>query len=72
MKIFLLQHHEIDKARWDAVISRSPHGLIYAYSWFLDIAAPGWFALISHDYRFLMPLPVRTKWKLKYVHVVNG
>lgn len=68
MKIFLLQHHEIDKARWDAVISRSPHGLIYAYSWFLDIAAPGWFALISHDYRFLMPLPVRTKWKLKYVY----
>ncbi len=68
MKIILLQHHDIDKKRWDAVISRSPHGLIYAYSWFLDIAAPGWHALTGDDYRYLMPLPIRTKWKLKYIY----
>jgi hypothetical protein len=68
MNIVLLQHHEIDKARWDAAIDRSPHGLIYACSWFLDIASPGWCALMSDDYRCVMPLPVRTKWKLPYVY----
>lgn len=68
MKIVLLKHHEIDKKRWDAALSRSPHGLIYAYSWYLDIAAPGWCALVSGDYGYLMPLPVRTKWKLTYIY----
>lgn len=68
MKISLLQHHEVDKKRWDTVIRQSPHGLIYAYSWFLDAAAPGWYALVGDDYNYLMPLPVRTKWKLKYIY----
>lgn len=68
MKIILLQHHEIDKKRWDKAISQSPHSLIYAYSWFLDIAAPGWCALINDDFRYIMPLPVRTKWKLSYIY----
>lgn len=68
MRIVLLQHHEIDKKRWDTVISNSPHGLIYTYSWFLDMAAPGWCAMVADDYKYLMPLPVRTKWKLKYIY----
>lgn len=68
MKIILLQHHDIDKKRWDAMISRSPHGLIYAYSWFLDVAAPNWCALVSDNFKYVMPLPVRTKWKLKYIY----
>lgn len=68
MKIVFVPHENIDKTAWDDHIRRSPHGLIYAYSWFLDEAAPGWCALMSADNHYMMPLPVRTKWNQKYVY----
>jgi hypothetical protein len=68
MKIRLLNHQDIDREKWDHVINSSPDGLIYACSWYLDLAAPGWCALATDNYSYLMPLPVRKKWNLKYVY----
>jgi hypothetical protein len=62
MRIYYLKNKQIDKTRWDEVVDASPNGLIYAYSWYLDILADHWDALIMGDYEMIMPLP----WKYKY------
>ena len=62
MPIRYLKNKQIDKTRWDEIIDKSPNGLIYAYSWYLDELAEHWDALIIGDYEMIMPLP----WKYKY------
>lgn len=61
------QHTNIDKTKWDACIDNAKNGLIYAYSWYLDIVSPNWDALILGDYEAVMPLPWRKKWGVKYI-----
>lgn len=51
-----LEHEQIDKVKWDECIKRSFNTLIYACSWYLDIVASGWDALIENDYERVMPL----------------
>lgn len=61
---------EIDRARWDALITKAPNGLIYALSWYLDIVSPGWAALVKQEqgrYVAGLPLPVHTKFGLSYL-----
>lgn len=67
MKILHLKHTEIDYQKWDLAINRANNRLIYAVSWFLDIVSPDWEALVSEDYDFVMPLPVKKKWGVKYL-----
>ncbi|MFM7217983.1 MAG: GNAT family N-acetyltransferase [Flavobacteriales bacterium] len=63
-----LPHHAIDRERWDRCVTASDSPLVYAMSWYLDIVAPGWNALVMDDYRSVFPLPYRKKWGLKYVY----
>ena len=56
-----LQHHEIDKQRWDLCISQSLNSMLYGYSWYLDIVCPGWCAMVVGDYEAVFPLPVKKK-----------
>ena len=67
-ELTLLGRHKIDAERWDKTIAASPDGRLYATSWFLDIMAPAWQALVYKDYEFVMPLPVRNKYGLNYVY----
>ena len=69
MHIRYITKNEIDKAKWDNCISSSNNGLIYAYSWYLDIAAERWDALVSGDYEFVMPLIRKTKYGIKYLYL---
>jgi len=61
MEIRYLKYHEIDKMKWDTCISKSFNGIIYAYSWYLDIVCEDWDALIDGDYLRVFPLPVKRK-----------
>ncbi|MCK6639887.1 MAG: GNAT family N-acetyltransferase [Bacteroidia bacterium] len=63
-----LQHHEIDKERWDDCIRRSFNGIIYAYSWYLDVVHPGWEALVNADYSTVMPLTGGKKLGVRYLY----
>ncbi len=62
-----IKHTEINRSKWDECISASPHGLIYAASWYLDIVSPHWEALIEDDYSFVFPLTGRKKWGFNYL-----
>lgn len=67
MKISHLRNKSIDYARWDACISQSHNQLTYAYSWYLDVVSPDWEALVSENYEFVMPLPVKSRYKIPYL-----
>ncbi|HKI88306.1 MAG TPA: hypothetical protein VKA38_04705 [Draconibacterium sp.] len=63
-----IRHSEIDFEKWDHCIESALNGRVYAYHWHLDRTAVVWDALIYGDYEFVMPLPVKRKWGLKYVY----
>ena len=65
-----LRHHEIDRPQWDALIEQAPNGLIYALSWYLDVVAPGWTALVKElggRYVAVMPLPEQRRLGFRYL-----
>ena len=62
-----LTHTQIDKSKWDLCISKAFNGIVYAYSWYLDIVSEDWEALVEGDYVRVMPLPVKRKFKIDYL-----
>lgn len=66
-RILFLNNHQLDKSRWDDTIDKSYNGLIYAYSWYLDIVSPGWHGLVSEGYKAVMPLTWRKKFGFEYL-----
>jgi len=62
-----LKHSEINKQKWDNTIFAANNYLPYASSQFLDAVSEDWEALITDDYQYVMPLPVKRKFGLKYV-----
>ena len=67
MHIKHLNHSKIDFEKWDKCIAESINSLTYACSWYLDIVSPDWEALISENYEYIMPLPVKKKIGFKYI-----
>ncbi len=63
-----LTHPAIDRQKWDACIDRSPNGLIYAYSFYLDTMAIHWDALVLNDYEAVMPLTWNRKYRISYLY----
>jgi hypothetical protein len=57
---------EIDRELWDNCIKNSAGAKPYAYSWFLDILAPGWEALVDDDYDSLFPIPSYVRFGVRY------
>ena len=61
------KNNEIDREQWDNCIKNSPGSKPYAYSWYLDIMAPGWEALVDDDYDSVFPVPGFRQFGIKYV-----
>lgn len=62
-----LTHSGIDKKKWDECIGHSFNGIVYGYSWYLDVVCPGWEALVEDDYQKVMPLTGRSKMGIHYL-----
>ncbi len=61
-------HKDIDLAKWDACISQSSNGLVYACSYYLETMAANWDALILNDYEAVMPLTWNKKFGVYYLY----
>lgn len=59
---------ELSIDKYDQCISDALNTRIYAYSWYLDIVADNWGALVLNDYEAVMPLPWREKYFIKYIY----
>lgn len=66
-EIQYIQHDDIDTKKWNKCIDDSLNCRIYGYDWHLDRTAINWDALIYGDYKYIMPLPYRKKWGIKYL-----
>lgn len=65
--IIYLKHDEIDRDRWDKCVANSPRVKPYGFSWYLDIMAPGWEALVDDDYDAVFPIPGFKRFGIKYI-----
>ncbi|HET6243966.1 MAG: GNAT family N-acetyltransferase [Bacteroidetes bacterium] len=65
--IHFLEHNQIDKTKWNELIYNAHNGLIYAYSWYLDLVCPNWAALVNEDFTTVMPLPNNKKFGIDYL-----
>lgn len=63
-----IKHEDINYKLWDSCIENSINGYIYAYSWYLDIVAGEWDALVEDNYVRVFPLPFRKKLGIKYIY----
>jgi hypothetical protein len=61
------KHNEIDREQWDNCIKNTPGAKPYAYSWYLDIMAPGWQALVDDDYDSVFPVPGFSRFGIQYI-----
>jgi hypothetical protein len=67
-QIQYIRQAQIDKLKWDACIRSATHRLIYNYSWYLDIMARHWDALVLNDYEAVMPLTWNRKFGIYYLY----
>lgn len=67
LKIIYLKHSDIDKSKWNDCINNSPNGIVYAYSWYLDIVCPDWDALVENEYESVFPLTKNKKYGIEYL-----
>ncbi len=63
-----MKHDEIDTKKWDHCIDRAVNGMIYAYSWYLDLVNDNWEALVENDYERVMPLTNGRKFGIRYLY----
>lgn len=61
------KNNEIDREQWDNCIKNTPGAKPYAYSWYLDIMAPGWQALVDDDYDSVFPVTGFSKFGIQYI-----
>lgn len=59
---------DLNVAKYDSCIDNAINTRIYAFSWYLDIVADQWDALVLNDYEAVMPLPWRRKYAIKYIY----
>ncbi|MBE0637208.1 MAG: hypothetical protein IH598_01650 [Bacteroidales bacterium] len=63
-----LKHEEIDTEKWDQCIDQSVNGILYAYSWYLDLVHSSWEALVENNYERVMPLTAGRKLGIDYLY----
>ena len=63
----LLKNKEIDFKKWDQVILGSETPLVFAQSFYLNATSPGWSALVSDNYKSVMPVTANKKLGIKYI-----
>ncbi|MBK9191237.1 MAG: hypothetical protein IPM77_06815 [Crocinitomicaceae bacterium] len=61
----LVERKNIDSEKWDAAVSASQTENIFMYSGYVEVVSPGWSALISGNYKTILPVPFTKKLKVR-------
>lgn len=61
-----LRYNEIDFNKYNACLRNSVEQNYYAQRSTLDFLSPGWELLVMDDYQFVMPVPVRKKYGIRF------
>lgn len=69
-EIRYIRGYDLDRSRWDRLMSSAPNADLYGSSAFLDIMTDGWDAVVCGDYEAVLPLPVRKRWGFRYVNTI--
>ena len=67
-----LRHADVDKHWWDSLLLRCEVPMWYAQSWVLDIASPGWEAMVDRASGAIMPLTWRRRMGIHYLYQPFG
>lgn len=70
MELRLVSSSEIDKNKWDECLCNSAAPVIYASTVYLDSMADNWDGIIAGNYEYIMPVPWRKKFGIKYSYAV--
>ncbi len=57
MQIRYIERSDINDEQWNRCIDGAVNGIVYAYTWYLDIVSPNWSALVTENYSYIFPLP---------------
>ena len=68
MPIRYVFRDHLNELKYNACIKTSKQGLLYGYSWYLDLVCDHWDVLVLDDYVAVMPVPWRKKYSIKYVY----
>lgn len=68
-KIRYFERKEIDTVKWNNCIDNAFNSLLYAKSYYLDVMAKNWSAIILNDYEAVMPLAYNIKFSIRYVYM---
>ena len=63
-----IKRNEINDEKWDECVSNAENSRIYSNIFHLDRTAIFWDAFIYEDYKYVMPVPIRKKFGIKYVY----
>jgi hypothetical protein len=61
MQLHYLTHNKIDFAKWDMQLASCSNTLIYAQSIYLNTLCKSWDAIVTEDYTYIMPIPIKKK-----------
>ena len=67
-----IKHQDIDKDKWNECVWNSPNGLAYVFTWYLDIVAQEWDALVEDNYISVFPLPIKKVRNFVYLSTFLG
>ena len=68
MEYKLLFSDEIDHQRWDESMSKDKTSSIFVTSWYLNLTADKWGAVLTPDYTILFPFAIRRKFGINYIY----
>ncbi len=66
--IHYIKRENLNVSKYNKCVNNAINSRIYALSYYLDIVADNWDALVLDDYIAVMPLPWRSKYLLKYIY----
>ncbi len=72
LHIRFINQQEIDRQKWDTLITNAANSFIYSTALYLDLFTVSWGAFVYGDYEAAMAVPFKSKFGIKYAYTPVG